>query len=384
MRRLWVGRGPSSSLLLLLLTSLGLGSTARPPGISLLLISLGFTSSGRPPGATEEHTIRYNGDVNIGVLVDLHDSPRNSSSTSGSPCGQINMEAVQQVLAAKWAVDVINNQSLPHELKIGLQIHDTCSSREMQQAQLFQLISTVQGRNPHHKPRLIGLIGMVEPPALLTASAALNAFHVPVVAVTPGFYASVGGRHRQNILTTAPDLAGQARALVNIGSEVGATKIALISSSQATIESFLSESTTLGIRVPEILELIPHQVNIGPAVEGFLRSLRQRRPVVAMVLDAADVVAVAEHLKNTRLPREPTWLIGTLGLELRRLKSWRSVYKGGAFVEPHMPELREFKNFFLKSLKAPDQGLARLTQEYTNMKPYYPPKPSFMLHKNPH
>ena len=87
--------------------------------------------------------------------------------------GQVNMEAVQQVLAAKWAVDVINNQSLPHELKIGekhrqkknhisepqisgLQIHDTCSSREMQQAQLFQLISTVQGRQPSRKPRLIG------------------------------------------------------------------------------------------------------------------------------------------------------------------------------------------------------------------------------------
>ena len=67
MRRLWVGRAPSSSLLLLLLTSLGLGSTARPPGIGLLLPLLGFTSSGRPPGAgTEEHTIRYDGDVNIG------------------------------------------------------------------------------------------------------------------------------------------------------------------------------------------------------------------------------------------------------------------------------------------------------------------------------
>ena len=34
-------------------------------------------------------------------------------------CGPINVEAVQQVLAAKWAVDVINNQSLPHEIKIG-------------------------------------------------------------------------------------------------------------------------------------------------------------------------------------------------------------------------------------------------------------------------
>ena len=78
----------SSSLLipgemrLQLLTCLGLGSTGslgstgRPPGrvgpgrrqqvLLLLLLLMGFTSSGRPPGATEEHTIRYNGDVNIG------------------------------------------------------------------------------------------------------------------------------------------------------------------------------------------------------------------------------------------------------------------------------------------------------------------------------
>ncbi len=34
-------------------------------------------------------------------------------------CGPINVEAMQQVMAAKWAVDVINNQSLPHELNIG-------------------------------------------------------------------------------------------------------------------------------------------------------------------------------------------------------------------------------------------------------------------------
>ena len=140
------------------------------------------------------------------------------------------------------------------------------------------------------------------------------------------------------------------QSLVNIGYEIGANKIALISSSQSTVASFLSESTTLGIRVPEILELIPKQVNIGLAVEGFLRGLRRQLPVVAMILDAADIVAVAEHLKNIELPNNPTWLIGSLGLELRRLKSWKAVYKGGAFVEPHMPELREFKNFFLDSL----------------------------------
>ena len=34
-------------------------------------------------------------------------------------CGPINIEAVQQIMAAKWAVDVINNQSKPDDLKIG-------------------------------------------------------------------------------------------------------------------------------------------------------------------------------------------------------------------------------------------------------------------------
>ena len=72
-----------------------------------------------------------------GVLVNLHHSPsledhndsaqinelgtksdRNPSHHE-SVCGFINIDSVQQVVAAKWAVDVINNQSLPNELKIG-------------------------------------------------------------------------------------------------------------------------------------------------------------------------------------------------------------------------------------------------------------------------
>ena len=77
MRRLWVGGGPFPSLrLLLLFTSLGLGSSARPPGITwtgppgltclLLLPLLGLSSASGKLTGTEEHTIRYNGDVNIG------------------------------------------------------------------------------------------------------------------------------------------------------------------------------------------------------------------------------------------------------------------------------------------------------------------------------
>ena len=206
---------------------------------------------------------------------------------------------------------------------------------------------------------------MGDPQSLLTASAALSAFHVPVVAVSPSFYSSLGGLPTHpNILTTAPELAGQARSLATIGAEVGAAKIALITSSHATVASFLSEATTLGVRVQEILEVAPRQHNIGPAVEGFLRSIRRPRPVVAMVLEAADVEAVAEHLKTVQLPSSPVWLLGSLGLELRRLKSWRQVFNEGAFVEPHMPELREFKNFFLHALKSSDFLLSSAVEDY--------------------
>ena len=45
--------------------------------------------------------------------MDLH------RSSDGVTCDQVNMDTVQQVMAAKWAVEVINNQSLPHELNIG-------------------------------------------------------------------------------------------------------------------------------------------------------------------------------------------------------------------------------------------------------------------------
>ena len=38
--------------------------------------------------------------------------------------------------------------------------------------------------------------------------------------------------------------------------------------------------------------------------------LSQPRPFVAMLLDAADVVTVAEHLKQTEIPQKPVWLIG--------------------------------------------------------------------------
>ena len=54
-----------------------------------------------------------------------------------------------------------------------------------------------------------------------------------------------------------------------------------------------------------------HPLFVGPAVEGFLLSLaRDTQPVVAVVLDPADVVAVAEHLKHVNINNQPIWILG--------------------------------------------------------------------------
>jgi hypothetical protein len=45
------------------------------------------------------------------------------------------------------------------------------------------------------------------------------------------------------------------------------------------------------------------------------------------------------------------WLIGSLGLDRKKPPPWRRLFHGGVFVEPHMPELKEFRKHFLTVLQ---------------------------------
>jgi hypothetical protein len=58
----------------------------------------------------------------LGVLIDLHipGSERSGDLTLLQPhCGALNLPAVQYVLAAKWAAEVINNQSASQGINFG-------------------------------------------------------------------------------------------------------------------------------------------------------------------------------------------------------------------------------------------------------------------------
>ncbi len=108
----------------------------------------------------------------------------------------------------------------------------------------------------------------------------------------------------------------------------------------------------MGIRVPRILELASgrgtRRRSPGRQVEDFLRmtSSAGRSNVVVLLAGPREAVSVAEHLRHSSSaasgwPSGPTWLVGSLGLDLLRVEaSWRGVFGGGVFVQPHAPELR--------------------------------------------
>ena len=131
--------------------------------------------------------------------------------------------------------------------------------------------------------------------------------------------------------------------------------VSLISSSHKIIQTFLAESTTLGIRVPRILELSHAQRDQPRQVEDFINHLAGQSPTVVLIVSAHEAVAIAEHLKHAHLETNPTWLIGSLGLDLKKLSAWRKVFHQGIFVEPHMPELGDFKDYFIASLQVRDK-----------------------------
>ena len=103
-------------------------------------------------------------------------------------------------------------------------------------------------------------------------------------------------------------------------------------------------------------------------MESFLAKVTERqptaalakRPAVAIIVEAGEAVTIAEHLVNTlqgsqaaATTIQPFWLVGSLGLDLRneKMAAWKKVFDGGLFVEPHMPELAEFKTYFIQTLQ---------------------------------
>jgi len=69
-----------------------------------------------------------------------------------------------------------------------------------------------------------------------------------------------------------------------------------------------------------------------------------------LILDPEEIYELAQNLRNYRLHKH-VLLTGTIGLDKNLLKLWKNIFTGGYLIEPHMPELPDFKNYFLDKLE---------------------------------
>jgi hypothetical protein len=79
-----------------------------------------------------------------------------------------------------------------------------------------------------------------------------------------------------------------------------------------------------------------------------------------LILNPEEIYALAQDLRSSKL-RSNILLTGTIGLDKNLLKLWKNVFTGGYLIEPHMPELPDFRNYFLNKLKV---SVDAYVQEY--------------------
>ena len=106
----------------------------------------------------------------------------------------------EQLSRAVYHVDRGDRLHPPPHQSHALPTDNLLFAHQLQERKSLKDPVLINDRQDHTRPNNTnapfpaGLIGMGEPDSLVTASAALNAFHVPVVAVNPGFYSGAGGQ----------------------------------------------------------------------------------------------------------------------------------------------------------------------------------------------
>nr|CAD7398189.1 unnamed protein product [Timema cristinae] len=262
----------------------------------------------------------------ISLLVDLHTpmpQGRTLKHTEKNSCGFLSTRAAQHVLAAKWASEVINNQS--------------------------------RSQGVH-----IGLISVGDPDVVEETVRTLHAFQIPLILASPRLAEMV--RQEGNILTTAPDMSSVVKPLVTVGKNLGITAMSLISSCEHSIKKFGEAAMQHHIYIGRILEIPKHSRIIGDVVKKFLDE-SEANETIGLLLEPEEIYTIVQYLRNYKSNNNKL-LLGTIGLNKNFLKLWKNVFNGGYLIEPHMAELPDFRNYFLNVLQSAQKNDNKLVKEY--------------------
>lgn len=277
--------------------------------------------------------------ASIGLMVDLH------KSSAHQQCNVLNPNIVQHVIAAKWASEVISNQSRPRGTDIDIRLFDTCSDKDVTMRDVFYAIKSAL--DPQEKVPLIGLIGLGDAAVMGETVSALHAFDIPLVLASPRLAEVV--TPKGNILTTAPDISSIVKPTIVLAEELGVTELSLVSSCKHSIKIFEKTAAQSGIEVKRILQIDRTSKLLGETVRKFVEDTESSE-ALCLILEPPEIAVLAEYLRGYKV-KKSLLITGTIGLNKNLVKVWRNVFSNSYLVEPHMPKLPDFRNYFLNQLE---------------------------------
>ncbi|XP_076334322.1 uncharacterized protein LOC143238195 [Tachypleus tridentatus] len=307
--------------------------------------------------------VNYSGQANIAIFTSVHVPGRNMSL-----CGPLRREAVQEVMAAIWAVQQMNKWKSPNDMDLGVYIYDTCGRRDVTKQQILRLLPMVGGlkyttcQTPA-LPSVFGIIVGEESKAIETAGGIFNVLSSPVF---------ITGRVpedlelQENVFTTALPVAYRAKVVADVVKVSGFKKIGLAATRDSDFNAAQQTLEDAGINVVHVkiagMKTVCSQENLPRIGEVDVEA-------VALFLTDSHVLQVFDHIewKNSSM----SVLISTdrdltSRLQDSLLTEHLSDLSNVLFLWPSSSEVLEFETYFRNMIQGITEPTHPLVKDLWN------------------
>ncbi|XP_054721511.1 uncharacterized protein LOC129231254 [Uloborus diversus] len=335
--------------------------------------------------------IIYPGQVNIGLLSNVHGPSRNG--TEG--CGTLRPEAVKRAMASVWAAHQSNFwKDDPQELNIGIYIYDTCGREDVAERQIYRLlghVGHVQTTDCSEKriPPLFAVITEGDSESLKVPLKLLSAFSVPVISTSGPTMPQI------QLLSTAHSTETLAKAAVSVLRKMGLFDVAVMAEDDPPTSLFRDFSAQA-----QVSGMQPIQVEQATEYDDddFLSTLKMisqygksRLKAVVFLLGPEQALHLLRTVNNTSLPEIP-WVIVTpsdIASEIISTFSKKQLRKleKVLILSPKSTTIPEFETYFNQLLEEDTIKYHPLLQEYLQVvsgnKSEAPPFPDLYIDTEP-
>ncbi|KAF8766888.1 putative metabotropic glutamate receptor mgl-1 like protein [Argiope bruennichi] len=315
----------------------------------ITLFSIAFSQELRSDPAP----IIYPGQVNIGIISNIHGPPDNG--TDG--CGPLRPEAVQRVMAAVWAAHQANfKKDDPQELNIGIYIYDTCGREDVAERQIYRLmghVGHVQTTDCSEKriPPLFAVITEGETDYLKVPLKLLNAFSVPVIST------SGPGLPESHLLSTAPTTVALSRAAVSVLRQLRLLEVAVMAEDDnptGLFGDFSRQAQVSGMQAIQLDHGTEHDDDDFLATLKLLSEYgKSRLKAVVFLVSSEEALNLLGMVNDESLPQIP-WVIVTPSDISPVLKTFDKKQLGRfqkiLLLSPQSTDIPEFDNYFQQLL----------------------------------